>query len=168
VCTIALAMWTLGDRWWLATVLLFIGRWIFLAPLAVLLPAAILVGRRLLWVLVPAGLVVAGPVMGAQIGWRTWLPTPKGRPFRVVSFNADGGERLAFDLPIVLAAWEPDVVAFQECGPELELAVRAVPDWYHHAANTLCFLSRYPIRDSSVMDRSALEAVNTSGAGIGG
>jgi len=162
-------MWTLGDRWWFATVLLFSGRWIFLVPLALLLPAAILVRRRLVWVLVLAGFVVAGPVMGAHVGWRTLLPTPKGLPFRVVSFNADGGRGLAVDLPVVLAAWEPDVVALQECGAELEQAVRAVPGWNHHSSNGLCFLSRYPIRDSSVMDRTALEAIrNSAEGGIGG
>jgi endonuclease/exonuclease/phosphatase (EEP) superfamily protein YafD len=168
VCSIAAVMWTLGDRWWLATVLLFSGRWIFLVPLALLLPAAILVGRRLIWVLVLAGLVVGGPVMGAHVGWRTLLPTPNGLPFRVVSFNADGGRQLAIDLPIVLAGWQPDVVALQECGPELALAVRAVAGWHHHTVNGLCFLSRYPIRDSSVMDRTALETVHNSTAGIGG
>jgi endonuclease/exonuclease/phosphatase (EEP) superfamily protein YafD len=161
-------MWTLGDRWWFATVLLFSGRWIFLVPLALLLPAAILVRRRLIWVLVLAGLGVAGPVMGAHVGWRTLLPTTKGLPFRVVSFNADGGRRLAIDLPIVLAGWEPDVVALQECGPELALAVRAVAGWHHHSANGLCFLSRYPIRDSSVMDRTGLGAVRNGAAQIGG
>jgi vancomycin resistance protein VanJ len=168
VCSIAVVMWTLGDAWWFATVLLFSGRWIFLVPLALLLPAAILVRRRLVWVLVLAGLVVAGPVMGAHVGWRTLVPIPKGLPFRVVSFNADGGRGLAVDLPIVLAAWEPDVVALQECGPELALAVRAVAGWHHHTENGLCFLSRYPIRDSSVMDRTALEAVRNGAAPIGG
>jgi vancomycin resistance protein VanJ len=168
VCSIAAVMWTLGDRWWFATVLLFSGRWIFLAPLALLVPGAILVGRRLLWVQVLAGLVVAGPVMGTHVGWRTLLPAPNGLPFRVVSFNADGGRLLAIELPIVLAAWQADVVALQECGDDLALAVRAVAGWHHHSANGLCFLSRYPIRDSSVMDRKALEAVNNSGAGIGG
>jgi len=168
VCCIAVVMWTLGDRWWFATVLLFSGRWIFLVPLALLLPAAILVRLRLVLVLVLGGLVVAGPVMGAHVGWRTLLPTPNGLPFRVVSFNADGGRGLATDLPIVLAGWEPDVVALQECGPELAVAVRAVAGWHHHTARGLCFLSRYPIRDSSVMDRTALEAVRNGPAPIGG
>jgi endonuclease/exonuclease/phosphatase (EEP) superfamily protein YafD len=168
VCSITVVMWTLGDRWWFATVLLFSGRWIFLVPLALLLPAAVLVRRQLVWVLVLAGLVVAGPIMGAHVGWRTVLPTPKGLPFRVVSFNADGGGGLATDLPIVLAGWEPDVVALQECGPELAAAVRAVAGWHHHTAHGLCFLSRYPIRDSSVMDRTALEAVRNGPAPIGG
>ena len=168
VCSIAIVMWTLGDRWWFATVLLFIGRWIFLVPLALLLPASILISRRLVGVLVVAGLVVAGPVMGAHVGWRTLLPTPKGLPLRVVSFNADGGDFLANDLSIVLAGWAPDVVALQECGDELAAAVRAVAGWHHHSADGLCFLSRYPIRDSSVMDRTALQAIREGAEGIGG
>jgi vancomycin resistance protein VanJ len=168
VCSIAIVVWTLGDRWWIATVLLFSGRWIFLVPLAVLLPAALFVRRRLIWVQALAGLVVAGPVMGAHVGWRTLVPPPKGLPFRVVSFNADGGRQLAIDLPIVLASLDPDVVALQECGEDLTRAVRAVAGWHHHSANGLCFLSRYPIRDSSVMDRTALEAVRNGAAPIGG
>jgi vancomycin resistance protein VanJ len=168
VCAIAVVLWTLGDRWWVATVLLFFGRWVFLLPLVLLLPAAVLFSRRLVGLLVLAGLVVLGPIMGVRTGWRAWLPTPDGLQFRVVSFNADGGELLARDLPNVLAAWRPDVVALQECGPYLVPAVRAVTGWHHHDANGLCLLSRFPIRDSSVMDRRALETVRNSGEDIGG
>ena len=72
------------------------------------------------------------------------------------------------ELPTVLEEWRPDVVAFQECGEELGTAVARMQGWYHHSVRQLCMLSRYPISDSAVMDRSELEGVQESAAGIGG
>src|SRR6516165_8233628 len=48
-----LAMWLVlyfyGDSWWLATIMLFGPRWVCGLPLAVLVPAATIWRRRLLW-----------------------------------------------------------------------------------------------------------------------
>src|SRR5689334_7431199 len=92
VCLSAAAMWTLGDRTILGTVLLFMGRWVFLLPLTVLVPAALYYRRFLLLPLLAAGLVVLGPIMGARSGWRRLLPAPSGMKLRVVSFNADADD----------------------------------------------------------------------------
>ena len=38
-----------GDRWWLATLMLFGPRWVYATPALVLLPLALALRRRLLW-----------------------------------------------------------------------------------------------------------------------
>ncbi|MGI8549153.1 MAG: endonuclease/exonuclease/phosphatase family protein [Gemmatimonadaceae bacterium] len=169
MCLIAVVLWGFGDRWWPATVLLFIGRWIFLLPLVVLIPAAALLRRALLVPLALSALIVAGPIVGFRTGWTSWLPHGSGMHFRVVTFNTDGGEQIAPLLPVLLTEWQPDVVAFQECGESLIEATRHVDGWYHHDVRALCLLSRYPIRGVSVMNRDALERVKEDEvAGIGG
>lgn len=172
VSVVALVMWGLGDVWWPATVLLFMGRWVFLLPLALLVPAALVARPASLGPLLLGTLVALGPVMGFRTGWRGWLGEPTGTPVRVVTFNAEGGASVAPILPELLVGWEADVVAFQECSDPLihaaRAAARAARDWYEHDVNGLCLLSRFPIRDTVVMDRSMLQAMRRDAGAVGG
>ena len=168
ICALAVALWGLGDEWWPATVLLFTGRWVFLLPLIVLLPPALVYRRGLLVLLVLAALVCVGPLMGGGTGWRRLLPHAAGTHVRILTFNTDGGGAVAPRLAQLLAEWSPDFVALQECGPSLAEVVRRLPGWFHHEVRALCFLSRYPLLDSMVMDRRAFEKLKQSAADIGG
>jgi len=163
---IAASMWGLGDRAMIGTVLLFMGRWVFLLPLIVLVPAALLLHRMMLLPLLAGAIIVLGPIMGFRTGWRRLLPAPPGQHVRVVTFNADGGDLVAQMLPTLLADWKPDVVALQECGEMLSTVVRLMPQWrpgwYYHEVTDLCFLSRYPIHEAAVMDRSDLDRMKQS------
>jgi endonuclease/exonuclease/phosphatase (EEP) superfamily protein YafD len=163
VVLVAATMWTLGDRTVVGTVLLCMGRRVFLLPLALLVPLALWLRPLSLGVLLAAALVVLGPIMGFRTGWRRYLSHPAGASLRAVTFNAEGGRVLAQILPSVLERWRAQIVAFQECGPELGAAARLVPGWHAFTSRDLCLLSRYPIRDSAVMDRSALDRVKQSG-----
>jgi len=168
VSVAGLVLWGLGDRWWPATALLFISRWVLLLPLLPLIPAALVLKR---WLLIPLALgafVATVPVAGFRLGLLRLISHPAGAHVRVVTFNADGGRVTAIELSNVLEEWKPDVVGFQECGVELRTAVERVPGWYHHSVRQLCLLSRFPISDSAVMDRSQLAYVEESAAGIGG
>jgi len=166
VLLVAALMWGLGDTTVIGTVLLFMGRWVVLLPLVLLIPAALLYHRLLLLPLALGALVVVGPVMGFRSGWRRLLPQPAGTPVRVVSFNADGGDFVAQMIPTLLSQWKPQVVALQECGETLSAVVGLVPTWipgwYQFTGKDLCLLSRYPIREASVMDRSQLDRVKQS------
>ena len=159
---VAALLWGMGDRTTLGTVLLFMGRWVFLLPLLLLVPVVAWLRARLLIPLAVGALVVLGPVMGFRTGWRRLLPSPSGQQVRVVSFNAGGGRLVAQMLPSVLERWQAQLVAFQECGDELAAAARLVPGWHVHVSRDLCFLSRYPIRVAAVMDRSALDRIKQS------
>ena len=159
---IAVVLWGLGDRTILGSVLLFMGRWVFLLPLLVLIPVVAWLRARLLLPVAAGALLVLGPIMGFRTGWRRLLPAPAGADVRVVSFNADGGRAAAQILPSMLDRWGAQVVAFQECGEELATAARRMPGWNVHTSRDLCFMSRFPIRDSAVMDRSALDRIKQS------
>lgn len=163
-----LILWGLGDRWWPATVLLFFGRWVFLLPLLALIPGALVFRRSLLAPLALGAFIATVPFGGFRFGLMRLGSHPAGPHIRVVTFNAEGGDFIAPNLPNLLDEWQPDVVGFQECGEELRPATERVKGWYHHSVRQLCLLSRYPISDSAVMDRKELEGVEESGAGIGG
>ena len=165
---IAVAMWTLGDRWWPATFLVFMGRWVFLLPLAALVPAALVLRRRLLVPLALGAAITLGPIMGVRTGWHRMLAPPEGMPLRVVTFNVEGGRVVATELPLLLEAWQPDVVLFQECGEELAAETERMAGWHAHHVYQLCTLSRFPIASAEPMDRSALERVKQDAARVGG
>ena len=158
----AVLMWGWGDRGVIGTVILFMGRWVFLLPLAVLVPAALWLRRDLLLPLAIATIVVVGPIMGFRTGWRRLASAPAGTPLRVVTYNAGGGAVLAQLLPDFLRKWAPDVLALQECRDALTAAVRLSTGWHQYVGRELCLLSRYPIREASVMDRSGLDRVKQS------
>jgi endonuclease/exonuclease/phosphatase (EEP) superfamily protein YafD len=170
MCAITALLWQSGDVWWPFTVLLFIGRWIFLLPIAALAAAALLLRRRnAILPLVATTLVVLGPFMGFRLGWQRLIPHPAGMPFRVVSFNADGGDQSWVRLPDFVEIWRPDVIAIQECGQSMITAVHDVQGYVSHVANGLCFLSKYPIVDSAVMNRATLSRIHgENDNGIGG
>jgi endonuclease/exonuclease/phosphatase (EEP) superfamily protein YafD len=161
---VAALLWGLGDRNAVGTVLLFMGRWVFLLPLVVLVP---LVGWLRMSQLLPlalGALIVLGPVMGFRTGWRRILPAPAGEHVRVVSFNVDGDRLPVAMLPGELDRWGAQIVGLQECGDVLAAAVRTLPGWHVHVSRDLCFLSRYPIREAAVMDRSGLDRIKQSEA----
>src|SRR6476646_5600502 len=162
VIVIAALMWTLGDRAIVGSILLFMGRWVFLLPLALLLPAALWLRRDRLPHLIVAAAIVLGPIMGFRTGWRRALPHPAGLPVRVATFNTEGGGVLAQLLPGMLDRWGAQIVAFQECGESLAAATSQLAGWYHHEEKDLCLLSRYPIRRAEIMDRSGLDRVKQS------
>lgn len=160
-----LLTWGLGDRWWPATVLLFGPRWVLLLPLAGLAPLAILRDRPLLLPLTLAALGILGPVMGLRTGWRAlFLDGDPSGAFEVVTFNARGGGDLLRTPPNLLMDWEADIVAIQECGPELASSLRQIPGWYVDARSSLCLLSRFEILEVAEMERESLEFAG--GAGV--
>lgn len=159
-------LWTLSDRWWPATAYLFGPRWVLLLPLAVLLPAAVALRRRLLAPLIAAAVIGIGPTMGLRIGWRSLLTTTDtSASLRVVTLNARGATDLPIELPFRVEHWRADIVALQECTPALGDAVQRLAGWHSHVGEGLCLVSRYPIREASVMTWQDLAAERERGVG---
>ena len=164
----AIVLWTLADKWWPATAALFGPRWVLLTPLALLMPAAVLVRRHLLLPLLAGAVVVLVPVMGLRLHWSSdAVARDAHRSLRVLTFNAEGGEIIAPVLPEVLEDWDADVVALQECGRELGAAVAKLPPAWHHHDNKqgLCLVARYPIASAEQIDRKGFERVRESALG---
>jgi vancomycin resistance protein VanJ len=143
-----LAVWLLirlgGDRWWLATVMLFGPRWIYGLPLLLLVPAAALVRRRLLLPLAASGIVVVGPLAGFCLPWGRLL-VPAGPVVRILTCNVDGSAVNPDALSKLVEDEQPDVVALQECWGGVQY--RWPAGWYVRQQGELLVASRYPIRE---------------------
>jgi endonuclease/exonuclease/phosphatase family metal-dependent hydrolase/putative flippase GtrA len=140
-----LAIWLLlrigGERWWLATLLLFGPRWLFGLPLVALLPAAAALSRRLLWVLMAAAFVVAFPIMDVRIPWaRAFVPS--GAQIRVLTYNVTGEAVTADALASLIEEVRPDIVALQEVSAEDYQEVFRL--WHVCRSGELLVAARWP------------------------
>jgi endonuclease/exonuclease/phosphatase (EEP) superfamily protein YafD len=151
---LTLLLWTRGDRWWPATVLLFGPRWLVVPPLALMALLAAALSRRALVPLVPALVLAIGPFLGFRIGWRALLPSGSDdRIVRVVTYNVQGGERVGPRIRELIAATRPDVVAIQECARPLQSTLGALDGWELRVPRrrALCLLSRFPIESDDTL-----------------
>jgi endonuclease/exonuclease/phosphatase (EEP) superfamily protein YafD len=166
----AVVMWTEGDLWWPATVLLFAPRWIALVPLVPLAVAALVLRRGRLPVLLSA-VVALVPVMGLRLGAARLLPGGDGPRLRVVTLNTGGAGNLPHTMPALLAAWDADVVVLQECTDAIARRTRELAGWAHHDEYGLCLLTRHPLLavagDSAAMARGNRELAAGIGNGAG-
>lgn len=168
-----LAAWVmlnvLSDVWWPATVLLFSPRWPFALPLAVLVPAAIRLDRRLLAPLGVAALVVVFPVMGFCFSfrgaYRAAFPGEKSaETLRVMTYNIGGGTADERTFERFFADNDPDIIAMQECANKLDPDRLKRRGWYLRIDGGQCFLSRFPIRRAEARDPRDVWAMGGSGA----
>jgi len=133
-----------GDRWWLATLVLFGPRWLAAAPLVVLVPAAAVVRRRLVWVLLPAAFLAAGPIMGLCVPWGRLAPAG-GPSIRVLSCNVKGHCKDNAALDALIREEKPDIVALQGCWKEVR--VEWPSGWQVCQRGEIAIASRYPLED---------------------
>ncbi len=147
---LALTRW-LGDLWWPTSILLFLPRSIWLLPIVGLALAAIRTGRRSLWsVQIALILVIVGPLMGFSLPLGSLLaPQPQGVRLRILSLNR-GSDGLDVDRLIALLDREQvDLICFQEgpldgSGLDPKLEAYFAKTWYRTRNNYLA--SRFPIQ----------------------
>ena len=155
IVVLTVLLWTLGDRWWPATIMLFGPRWLVVPPIVLLGLLSAALSRRALVPLVAALILAIGPFLGFRIGWRALLPAgPDEHIVRVVTYNVQGGERVGPRLRELIDATHPDVVAIQECGRPLHATLRALEGWEVRAPRrrgTLCLLSRFPVESDDTL-----------------
>lgn len=116
VLTVLVLIRWVGDGWWGVTVLLFLPRWMFLAPLPVLAIASGIGGRPRDWLVQTAvALVVAGPLMLLSVPvQQLWEPRPDGFRVRIMTLNR-GDAKLDLDRLVRLIEQERiDLICFQE------------------------------------------------------
>jgi vancomycin resistance protein VanJ len=152
------------------TIIAYGPRFLALYPLLVLIPLSALFARTTLWPLLLATGIVLIPIMGARISPSTLFAGHTSGPpapgtFRLLTFNAEGGGRLAFDLPVMLREQQPDLVTFQECGDKLWDALAAQKGWYTKHYSNLCTASRWPITEVDMMPREDLVRIHELGFG---
>jgi vancomycin resistance protein VanJ len=147
VCTFSLILWTTADRWWLGTVIMYAARWPSALPLAILIPAAILVCRKALWVLAITAIVLVVPVLGVCVPWRTTFDgRTDARSLRVMTWNIHdrGADREAFVR--LVEESQPDIIALQSWANWHNLGIFDIE--YRHTLQEDQFLiaSRFPIQ----------------------
>lgn len=157
----ALACWGLlyfGDAWWPATFLLFAPRWLLAVPLAALAPLAAWRRPSSLLVLLAAGVVVFGPVMGLVIPWeRLWSSAPQGTPLRVMSCNMHYARHDVAPLDELIGTFNPDIVLLQEWHRDNHSTLLTKPDWHMHRTGSLFIASRFPIRRSLILGKFSMD-----------
>lgn len=153
VVAVWLALPIAGDRWWPATLFLFGPRLVIALPLLAIVPAALLVQRRALVPAALASLIVAGPILGFAVSFRSLVGGAGRGDLRVASFNT-GSRRTSMErLKAFVAKERPDVLALQECDlPEPELTT-AFPGWFVHVDRGMCLVSRHRILEAHSRDR---------------
>jgi len=141
----ALVLWLMGDRWSIATALLFGPRWVLLVPAPALILLAILLRPGLLLAIVAGLGITLGPVMGFRTGWRTWFGNQTST-LRIITFNIAWEQNNSAILSSrELERFEPDVMVFQECSPLVREPQHWPSGWSTRAEGTLCLGSRYPV-----------------------
>jgi len=137
-----------ADRWWLATLIAYGPRWVWIVPAFAVLPAVLWLTRarwRMGGVAALAGLIVLFGVMGFRV------PFPLrsgdgGRTIRVLSFNADGFGSGVGRFVDLIAQVKPDFIAIQESGGDPALAATLGERGWHvvvHDGQTAA--SKFPV-----------------------
>jgi endonuclease/exonuclease/phosphatase (EEP) superfamily protein YafD len=123
-------------------------RWLALLPLAVLVPAAFILRRRLLWLLLVALAVVIVPIMGLEVPVSSaWASDSGGPRIRVLTCNVNGDNLDSGRLAELVSRTRPDVVALQVWTPgNAAVAAWQADGWHVQLDGDLCLASRYPIR----------------------
>jgi len=159
---VALAGWAVlrsGDLWAPSALLLFGPRWVLALPPAVLLPAALVLRRRALWPVVPALVVVAGPVAGCCVPWgRLGADPPAGPRLRVLTCNMHSAKVDPDPLDRLIEAARPDVVALQEWRDSANSDALTQAGWHTHRVPGLFLASRHPIRRADRLGDSSTGA----------
>jgi endonuclease/exonuclease/phosphatase (EEP) superfamily protein YafD len=130
-----------GDRSWAATIFLFGPRWVCALPLALLVPAAAVWHRRLLWPLGITGMVIVMPVMGLQLHF-----AGAGQPYtlRILTCNVAQSSFHPDELAELIETARPDVVALQEV-PGIPPEIVWPGGWHVVHRDELLVASRFPI-----------------------
>lgn len=162
---VALGLRVLGDRWWIGTVALFLGRWPWLLPVGPLGLMA-LASRRLRTIGLTAVALVIGlfGIMDLSLGLGRWMPiAAELTRIRVVTFNMAGRADVAARLPSLIAASAADVLAIQECAPEVGPGLFAAIGYRVERGPSTCLVSRWPI--VSVAEQPAETVRDAGGSG---
>ena len=144
--------WAEGDRWWVATMLVYGPKWVWAIPLALLLPLAVFARRRSVWTLLLAALMLAFPIMDLRLPWKRWTNvTPTGPSLRLLTFNTHEYVLDAAGLRLFIGEAQPQVVLLEELIPSFQKIIFADGPWHVVQDAQFCIGSRYPIRRNGLL-----------------
>jgi vancomycin resistance protein VanJ len=138
-----------GGQWWGAIALLFVPRWLFLAPLAILAFLSLWSRNLRGWVVQGASaLVVLGPLMGLNTPIRHLIDPPSvgaSPPLRVVSYNLSLFPIRDAEFRAWVEQERVDVICFQEGGREEDAIRRSLREAGWHVSKRQMVVSRFQI-----------------------
>jgi endonuclease/exonuclease/phosphatase (EEP) superfamily protein YafD len=165
---LCILLWTLADIWWPATVLMYVPRWGFGLPLAVLVPAALLLWPRALRLLLLGAVIWLWPLMGLCLPWRLlFAGEPVGPTIRVVTCNTHYKQLNPVALREFLDETGADIVALQYWGGHYDGTVFEPGAVHIHKAGEFCLASRYPIVGTHHLSTPPLAVCVTLEAPVG-
>lgn len=132
----------------LGMLLAFAPRWALVLPWLLLVVFGWFRSKRLALASLLAAAATAVTVAGFQV------PSTKrsaGPALRLVTYNTDGSREMSGRVAKDLAAWDADVVVFQDCPARLAEALRKSNAGQVKAVNELCLITRMPIRHFAAM-----------------
>jgi endonuclease/exonuclease/phosphatase (EEP) superfamily protein YafD len=161
--SLCIALYCLADRWWPATLIMFGPRWIWLLPLAILVPTVVLARRHLLRLMAFTLILGLGPLMGFSLPRPALLANNRAAMnLRLLTCNV---HHQYLDAPAFLALVEdvqPDIVVLQECSSRNQKAIFGPGNWHVDTADGFVLASRFPIQHR---EQLVHESLNTRIAG---
>ena len=162
-CAAILTLWlllaTAGVGAWPVTLFAYGPRWVAALPLVALVPAAAAARWRLLGLLGLAGAVLAVPVMGFCVPWRTvFRGGQRGPILRVMTCNIQGSSGDPVALGRLIVREKPDLVVLEECAADIKSKVFWQGVWEFGHSHNVALGSRHqivgvhPIRGRQVRD----------------
>jgi len=141
----------MGDRSWIATLLLIIPRWPFLLPALLLAP---LVYSAKSWWLRGAVTAATTLVLTAIMGFRVAMPmvAPDRGDLRLLTFNVHRQHVDPERLAQFIATVNPDVIALQDWAAADQEPVFAGTGWTVRREGELLVASKYPIGRITPLD----------------
>jgi len=144
-------MYVGGDRWCLATVLLFGPRWLLSLPLFLLIPMAAFRDRQLFIPLIISAFIIFGPFMhfNLPLSKITGSIYPGAPKLRVLTCNLGGAKYDTSHLVSVISSMSVDIVALQECPEEFNLSLPV--GWHMITERGLAVVSRFPLSKVNIV-----------------
>lgn len=150
LAALLLALYAIGESWWVTTALLYIPRVSLLVPLLPLGLALLVAGeRKLLWTQLAALVLCVFPLMGFVLPGAN-SRNPEAASMRLLSLNANQGFFGVSGIITQLTSYKPDIVLIQEGqfgGGQIAEELRA--RYPHvHASTQFTVASRFPILEA--------------------
>jgi endonuclease/exonuclease/phosphatase (EEP) superfamily protein YafD len=147
-----------GDRWWWLFLLNAVTPYL-LMPLPLLILPAIIVRRWFAVALSIPLFIISAPLLidpWFRLGTARYGFSPQDAPFRVMTFNINGGNERTDRVLAAIRAAQPDIVALQELNPSIAAALERDlgeeypyrfldPQW---GVTGMGVISRFPLRRS--------------------
>jgi vancomycin resistance protein VanJ len=135
-----------SEDWWFSLVISYLPRAPWVIPSVLLVLAAMLLRRRIVWINLFSMLLVLGPIMGMRVPLSAWASGAEGNPLTVVSYNVLGNSADAAGIFRELIAADPDLIVLQEATLDVTPLRAHFADWHFHHAGEYLVAARWPVK----------------------